>query len=360
MDPLLRDIPARLSRRQFGLAAAWACCCRSPLDAQDNTTFSTSVKVVNVLATVHQKSGQIVRDLNKDDFSILENGRPQAIRYFSRETDLPLTLGLMVDTSGSQRRVLDAERGASSRFLDQVLREDKDKVFLMQFDTSVQLKAELTSSWRKLNDALAYVDTETRRELQMQGGGGTLLYDAIVQASRDIMKKQSNRKALILLTDGVDVGSEATVGDAVEAALRSDTLIYSIEFSDPGAYSFLPFGAPDGRKVLMRLSHETGGGYFEVTKKRGIEQIFAVIQEELRSQYSMGFVSDRAGTHLGVPQAADRDEAEGADRAGPRHAIGRSVNCRADPLVRAGPPGPASAKFHYSVQPGTWWTELRI
>jgi VWFA-related protein len=284
MDPL--------SRRQFGMIAAFACWGRSPLRGQETTTFSTDLKVVNVLATVRAKSGQIVRDLNKDDFSVTENGRPQAIRYFSRETDLPLTLGLMVDTSASQRRVLDAERGASSRFLDQVLREDKDKVFLLQFDTSVQIKAELTSSWRTLADALAYVDTETRRELQMQGGGGTLLYDAIVQASRDIMKKQSHRKALILLTDGVDVGSEATVADAVEAAQRTDTLVYSIEFSDPGAYSFLPFGAPDGRKVLMRLSRETGGGYYEVTKKRGIDRIFTLLQEELRSQYSIGFVSD--------------------------------------------------------------------
>jgi VWFA-related protein len=270
------------------------CSGHPPLGGQETTTFSTDVKVVSVLATVHSKSGRIVRDLNKDDFSIAENGRPQTIRYFARETDLPLTLGLMVDTSQSQRRVLDAERGASNRFLDQVLREDKDKVFLMQFDSSVQVKAELTSSWRKLADAMAYVDTETRRDLQMQGGGGTLLYDAIVKASRDIMKKQGNRKALIVLTDGVDFGSEATVSDAIEAAQRADTLIYSIEFSDPGAYSFIPFGAPDGRKVLMRLSHETGGGYFEVTKKRGIEQIFTLIQEELRSQYSIGFVSDEA------------------------------------------------------------------
>jgi VWFA-related protein len=290
MDTLIRQT-AWISRRQFGLAAVSAWWGRSPLRGQE-TTFSTDVKVVNVLATVRAKSGQIVRDLNKDDFSVTENGRPQVIRYFSRETDLPLTLGLMVDTSASQRRVLDAERGASSRFLDQVLREDKDKVFLLQFDTSIQIKAELTSSWRTLADALAYVDTETRRELQMQGGGGTLLYDAIVRAARDIMKKQINRKALILLTDGVDVGSEATVADAVEAAGRSDTLIYSIEFSDPGAYSFLPFGAPDGRKVLMRLSRETGGGYYEVTKKLGIERIFTLIQEELRSQYSIGFVSD--------------------------------------------------------------------
>jgi VWFA-related protein len=162
----------------------------------------------------------------------------------------------------------------------------------MQFDTTIQVKADLTNKWSKLTEALAYVDTATRRELQMQGGGGTKLYDAIVQASKDIMKKQSNRKALILLTDGVDVGSESTPAEAIEAAQRSDTLLYSIEFSDPGAYSFLPFGHPDGRKVLMRLAQETGGGYFEVTKKQSIDHIYALLQEELRSQYSLGYVSD--------------------------------------------------------------------
>ena len=287
MGPAPRNMTARTSRRQFGLAAAWACLGSS--SGQESTTFSTDVKVVNLLVTVHQKSGQIVRDLTKDDFSVSENGRPQSIRYFSRETDLPLTLGLMVDTSYSQRRLMDAERGASSRFLDQVLREDRDKVFLAQFDTAVQIKAGLTSSWRKLADALAYVDTASRRELQMTGGG-TVLYDAIVQAARDIMKKQSNRKALIVLTDGVDVGSQATAADAVEAAQRADTLVYAIEFSDPGANGF---GSPDGRKVLMRLSRETGGGYYEVTKKHSIDQIFGLLQEELRSQYSIGFVSDQ-------------------------------------------------------------------
>src|SRR5579864_625100 len=163
--------------------------------------------VVNVLATVRTKKGEIVRDLSKDDFSIAENGRPQTIRYFSRETDLPLTLGLMVDTSMSQRKVMTAERGASARFLEQILRP-KDRVFIMQFDMSVQLKQEPTSSFKALDDALAYVDTPTRRDLEGQMGGGTLLYDAIVTAARDIMQSKTGRKALVLLTDGVDTGSE--------------------------------------------------------------------------------------------------------------------------------------------------------
>lgn len=128
------------------------------------------MKVVNVLATVRNKSGSLVSNLNRDDFLLSENGRPQQIRYFARETDLPLTLGLMVDTSGSQRKVMDAERGASLRFLDQVVREKKDQVFIMQFDSVVQMRQDLTGSVGKLDDALAYVDTESMRQLRMRHG----------------------------------------------------------------------------------------------------------------------------------------------------------------------------------------------
>jgi VWFA-related protein len=289
----LADYPC--SRRQWVLWAASLFCARTllaaPHDEQDLPTFSTDVKVVSLLATVRNKNGAIVRDLSKDDFTLLENGRPQTIRYFSRESDLPLTLGLMVDTSMSQRRVLDAERGASFRFLDQVLRENKDQVFIMQFDMSVQLRQPLTSSRKALNDTLPYVDTPTNRQLQIQTGGGTLLYDAVVTAAQDVTQKARNRKALIVLSDGVDIGSEATLAQSIAAAQRADTLIYSILFSDPGAYG-LSFAGSTGRSALMRMSRETGGDFFEVSKKQSIDQIFDRIQEELRSQYSMGYVSD--------------------------------------------------------------------
>src|ERR1039457_1579916 len=189
---------------------------------QDDPVFSADVKVVNILATVRNKTGSLVGNLSQDDFSLTEESRPQPIRYFARESNLPLTLGLMVDTSGSQRRVLDAERGASLRFLDQVVRENQDQVFIMQFDSAVQMRQPLTSSVAKLDDALAYVDTETMRQLRIQHGGGTMLYDAVAQASDEVMQKQSGRKALIVLSDGVDLGSYGTLKDAVEAAERAD------------------------------------------------------------------------------------------------------------------------------------------
>jgi len=263
--------------------------------AQEDATFSTDVRVVNVLATVRDHQGHIIRDLAQADFSVSENGRPQTIRYFSRESDLPLTLGLMVDTSLSQQRVINVERGASMRFLDRVLRETKDHVFIMQFDMAVCLCQELTSSRRKLEEALAFVDTPSRQELRNQYGGGTLLYDAVVEASKKVMSNQSGRKALIILSDGVDTGSEATLTDATEAALRTDTLIYSILFSDPGFYGgplLGRMGGADGRKALTRMSKESGGGFFEVSKKQSIDDIFTILEAELRSQYSLGYVSD--------------------------------------------------------------------
>lgn len=268
----------------------------APARAQDDApSFRTEVKVVNVLATVRNKKGALVRGLAKDDFNLREDGRPQTIRYFSRESDLPLVLGLMVDTSVSQSRVMEAERGACFRFLDQVLRENKDQVFIMQFDMAVMLRQQLTSSLRTLNEALSRVDTPTRRDLEYQTGGGTLLYDALVKSANEIMKGRTGRKALVVLSDGVDIGSEAGIEDAIAAAERSDTLVYSIVFSDPGAYGLarmLGAGGPDGKAALSRLSRETGGACFEVSKKLGLDRIFAELEDELRSQYNIGYVSD--------------------------------------------------------------------
>jgi VWFA-related protein len=266
-----------VTRRQMMAALAAA-----PVWAQDaDVTFSTNVKVVSILATVLNKQGQIVHDLSKDDFVVLENGRPEAIKYFSRDTDLPLTLGLMVDTSMSQVHVIESERAASFRFIDQVLRENKDKVFVMKFDMAVQTSQELTSSRDKLRQSLAFVDTPTRGELRNQYGGGTLLFDAVVKASREIMSGQQGRKALVIMSDGGENGSDASMQEAIDAAHRSDTVVYSILF-----------GGTEGRSILQRMSRETGGGYFEVSKKLNIDQVFGAIQDELRSQYNLGYVSD--------------------------------------------------------------------
>src|SRR5580692_5825063 len=249
--------------RQFATASVLLLLVSAPTPGQDEATFTTDVKVVNILATVRTKSGQIVNDLTKDDFSILENGRPEAIKYFSRESDLPLTIGLMVDTSMSQARVLESERSASFQFVDQVLRDGKDKVFVTQFDMAVLTRQALTSSRHDLEQTLPFVDTPSKKELQAQRGGGTLLFDAVVRASREIMSGQRNRKAMVILSDGGDNGSDETLTSAIEAAQRADTIIYSILFSDATYYG--GFGDPGGKTAMVRLAKETGGSFFQVS-----------------------------------------------------------------------------------------------
>ena len=292
---------------------------------QQTPSISVDVKMVSMLATVRDKHGHLVNKLSKDEFVLEQDGHPQTITYFAQDSDLPLTLGLLVDTSMSQRRVLDQERTASHGFLDHVLREDKDKAFVIQFDYEVELLQDLTSSRQKLEASL---DTLGEPEFSQtaggsssggghgsygRGGGGTLLYDAVYLASNEIMKKQQGRKALIILSDGVDRGSKETLRDSIETAQRADALVYSILFADKEEYgngggSHMGGGGmgggghrrypqesrPDGKKILEQISRETGGRFFEVSKKEPIDQIYAAIDEELRNQYGLGYVPDKA------------------------------------------------------------------
>ncbi|HYL34795.1 MAG TPA: VWA domain-containing protein [Bryobacteraceae bacterium] len=319
------------SRRRFLLSAAALTPAARLLQGQarKDTTFSADVNVVNVLATVRDKQGAIARELSKDDFLLDEDGRPQVIRYFARESNLPLTLGLLIDTSGSQRRVLGEERTASYRFLDEVL-TGKDQAFVIHFDRDVELLQDLTSSRKKLEDALAKIEMAEQQRPRPQrgdgrrspgrgypgggrqgGGGGTSLYDAVLLASDELMSKQGGRKALILLTDGVDVGSKVGISRAIEAAQRADTLVYGVRIADPEAYNGMGHGQGrrggmgggnppyvygdrmDGKKVLQRLSGPSGGSYFEVSSKEPVDKIYSRIQDELRNQYSLGYTSDR-------------------------------------------------------------------
>jgi VWFA-related protein len=305
-----------ISRRDLFLTFA-AC---PFLRAQEK--ISTDVNVVNVFATVRNKQGQIVKDLNKEDFLVDEDGRPQTIAYFARESDLPLTLGLVVDTSPSQRRVLEQERGASYKFFDQVLREDKDQAFVIHFDSEVELLQDLTNSRQQLQKSLRDLEVAPPRQLRRRDSsdpgpssrprGGTALYDAVLLASDELMKKQTGRKALVVLSDGVDNASRTPLGEAIASAQRTNTLVYSILFSDNEAYGqqMPPFGGrgggrrggmgrfpqqqhADGKKIMERLAKETGGGFFEGSKKQSLDDIYRQIQEELRNQYSLGYAPDK-------------------------------------------------------------------
>jgi VWFA-related protein len=263
--------------------------------------------------------------LTKDDFTVDEDGRPQTISYFARENDLPLTVGLLVDTSLSQRRVLDKERSASSSFVDHTLREDKkDQEFLINFDHDVTLLQDLTSSRKKLESALDSLQTLQMEDASAGGGhrhgGGTLLYDAVYLASNELMKKQQGRKALIVLSDGDGRGSKETLSTAIQSAERANTIVYSILFKDDegygqrggyggggggwggrgggggggGGHRYPQEQRPDGKKILERISKETGGRLFEVSKKETVDQIYNQIQQELRAQYILGYVPDKS------------------------------------------------------------------
>ena len=333
--------------------------------ASDTPTMSVNVKVVNVLATVRDKHGKILPDLTKNDFTLQEDSRPVTIEYFSKETNLPLTLGLLVDTSMSQRDAIDQEKIASKTFLDQVVRE-KDSAFLIHFDREVELLQDLTSSHQKLDSAIEALqirslrdednnsrtngpgpdDDDSRRQGRGRGmhRAGTTLYDAIYLASDELMKKQQGRKSLVILSDGVDRGSKESLESAIESAQRADTLVYAVYFKGQesgfgehrGGFGYPGMGGPmggggrrrggggpypqeehvDGKKILERISKETGGRIFEASsKKDALEKIYADIEEELRNQYSLGFTphkDDSSGYHkllLTTKQKDDRTQA---------------------------------------------------
>jgi VWFA-related protein len=255
-------------------------------------TISTKVNVVSLFATVHDPDGRVVKNLTQDDFVLLEDGVPQKMTYFSKESDLPLNIGLLVDTSRSQIGVLEQERRASYTFLDQVLREGTDKACVVKFDTGVETLQGFTSSHSDLESALG--------RLSIPGKYATLIYSAVQQSSENLMRPQAGRKAFILLTDGVAFRDPTAIGTAIEFAQRADAIIYSIRFSDPvRAYrpvraAFLEAAKQRGKDGLQRMAKETGGISFEVKKDQPIEATYREIEELLRNQYSIGYTPPHA------------------------------------------------------------------
>ncbi len=262
-------------RRMLALLAASPAL--RPAQAAPQAEFSTGVKIVSLLVTVRDKSGKFVNDLDQDDFTVEEDGRPQTIRYFSRQDDLPLTLGLLVDISESQQQVLGEELTASDAFFKQVLREGVDQAFLESFARRAWLMQNVTVSRAKLQTALGILASGLR---DPGSAGGTVLYDAVADAADQVMKRFQGRKALVLLTDGDDTASMGSLDAAVASCQRTDTVAYSIGIGT---------GLGVGAGVLETLARRTGGRYFEVNKKQTVETIYQTIEEELRSQYNLGY-----------------------------------------------------------------------
>jgi VWFA-related protein len=338
-----------------------------PAAASTTSTLSVDAKLVNIPVVVLDKKGAMVRNLTKDNFEIKVDDHPQTIHYFNVDKDLPLTLGLLVDTSMSQRDAIDDERTASFAFLDDMLNgpADRDKAFVVQFARQTDLLQDVTSSKPKLQAGLKQLttsseggDSDTSNSGSSGSGrgnggssgtdrprhGGTTLYDALFLSSDELMGKQKGRKAVIILSDGVDNGSKESLASSIEAAQRADTIVYAIYYKGteaggyqqnrdqqrrgggfpgggggypgggyPGGGGGYPGGGrggggqqrpqdvsrPDGKKILERMASETGGRLFEVTKKETLADIYKEIGDELRSQYRLGYTPDKDSSSEG-------------------------------------------------------------
>ncbi|MBV9760318.1 MAG: VWA domain-containing protein [Acidobacteriaceae bacterium] len=281
----------------------------SPADQSESQqpTLRVDVDLVNILFTVKaKKGGQLIPNLEQNNFKIYEDGKEQKILHFSRETDLPLTLGLLIDISASQERLIDIEKQAASAFFSSVIRK-KDEAFLISFGKDTELLQDYTSSPRALSAALRDLRGDGQTPMigrgpipnvntgpvpQMGTPKGTLLFDAIYLASNEKLKSEVGRKAMILITDGEDQGSTYDRRGATEAAQRADSIIYSIYYVDHGFYAQYGMGfGGGGEGDLRRMSDETGGHVFTVDKKHSLDEVFKEIQEEMRNQYSIGYES---------------------------------------------------------------------
>ena len=266
---------------------------------QEEPLFSLDVKVVNVLATVRDGNGRLLSNLTKDDFILSEDGARQEIRYFAHQTDLPLTIGLLIDTSGSQRTLIHDERRAGMMFFRSILRPAKDLAFLMSFDRNVELLQDYTASLALLERGLGELEIEAPTGGLHPGPTGgrrqtsTALYDALYLAADEMFRNQVGRKAVVVISDGVDYGSKTSLKKAIEAAQRADIVVYTIQYFDRYFAQAAYVNVGSGAGTLKKMSRQTGGSAFQASRGVQLTGIFRQIEDELRSQYSLGYTPKR-------------------------------------------------------------------
>ncbi len=244
------------------------------------------VNLVNLFATVRDKHKAIVTGLKQDDFQVFEDGQLQEISNFSTESNLPITLGVLLDTSGSEEFLLSAEKDAASHFLRRLMRKG-DLAMVLTFDTDVDLLADFTEDQSRLDRAInrAQINAPVSGSIIAQGpfptsgGGGTNFYDAVYLAAHEKLANEAGRKAIVVLTDAEDTGSKLKVQDAVEAAQRSDSVIYILLVAEDGGDEY----------VSKRMAEDTGGRMFVVRSERNLNEAFDQISEELRTQYAISY-----------------------------------------------------------------------
>lgn len=256
-----------------------------------SATLRIDVELVNLYCTVKDKKGRLVTDLEQSELEVREDGKKQELRFFARETDRPLTLALLVDTSISQKSVLPIEKETGAQFLRQVLRPS-DLALLISFDVNVDLLQDFTSEAERLQRALERARINTPSSLgpfPSTRSGGTHLYDAIYLAAREKLSPEVGRKAIILISDGVDHGSSVGEKEALEAAQRSDTMIYTIGIADPQYYLRAIGRRYGGSGTLKKLAKDTGGRAIFPSKPEELKKAFDEIAAELRSQYALAY-----------------------------------------------------------------------
>src|SRR5580693_3256307 len=267
---------------------------------QSTATVKVNVEVVQLFFNVKDKHGALIPHLTKENFELYEDGQLQTIKYFKAESDLPLTLGILIDSSGSQMRVLDMEKEVGASFLESTLRA-KDEAFVISFDVDITLLQDFTNSVSRLRHALNEAKINTGGvgcsggpigpqgpiPCSSTGQRGTALYDAVYLASHDEFSHEVGRKAMILLTDGEDEGSRLKIKDAIEAAQKADAICYVLLIADRGFYGM---GGYSGDREMKKLAGETGGRVIEVGNKVDkLKEAFDQIAQELRSQYNVGY-----------------------------------------------------------------------
>jgi len=262
-------------------------------------TLKVNVNVVNLFFNVKDKHGALIPNLIKDDFQVFEDGKPQTIKYFTAESNLPLTLGILIDSSGSQLRVLDMEKEVGGAFLKQIL-TDKDLAYVIDFNIDASLLQDYTRDVHRLQAALNKVKINAGYVNPVPGAGnpvptspstqrGTVLFDAVYLSAHDMLSKEIGRKAMILLTDGQDEGSQLKIKDAIEAAQKADAIIYVLLCADRGSY-FSSGMSYYGEADMDKLTKETGGRVINVGNKFDkLREAFDQIAAELRSQYNIGY-----------------------------------------------------------------------
>jgi VWFA-related protein len=273
-------------------------------DQEPSGNLKVNVNVVGVFFNVKDKHGALMPNQTKDDFEVFEDGKPQTIKYFTAESNLPLTLGILIDSSGSQLRVLDMEKEVGGAFLRQIL-TDKDEAYVIDFNVDAALVQDYTRDIHRLQAALNKVKINTgfsTGPMPGAGGGpvptagganrGTVLYDAVYLSAHDMLAKEVGRKAMILLTDGEDEGSQLKIKDAIEAAQRADAIVYVLLCADRGFYGAYSMGGYSGEGEMRKLTEATGGRVINVGNKFDkLREAFDQISAELRSQYNLGYTS---------------------------------------------------------------------